>query len=131
MSTERKKVHRTRNNKITVYLSDAELERINAKVDKTLLNREQFVRKMLDEQTIVEAPPAPLWQTVCMMQQAADDMRCIADRVVLTGILDEEHLNNVVQKVETCVEEVTALCFPEDERNQVIIPRNRRSEWER
>ena len=42
-----KKINRTRNNKITVYLSDAELERLNSKVDRTLLNREQFIRNMI------------------------------------------------------------------------------------
>ena len=31
--TENKKPNRTRNNKITVYLSDAELSRLNAMVD--------------------------------------------------------------------------------------------------
>lgn len=41
-----KKINRTRNNKITVYLSDAELERLNSKVDRTLLNREQFIRNI-------------------------------------------------------------------------------------
>ena len=41
--TENKKPNRTRNNKITVYLSDAELSRLNAMVDKTIMNREQFI----------------------------------------------------------------------------------------
>ena len=38
---------RTRNNKVTVYMDDRELARLNAKVDKTNLNREQFIRKMV------------------------------------------------------------------------------------
>ena len=54
---DNKKINRTRNNKITVYFSDAELERLNSKVDRTLLNREQFIRNMVEELTIVEAPP--------------------------------------------------------------------------
>ena len=66
---------RTRNNKVTVYMDDRELARLNAKVDKTNLNREQIIRKMVEELTIAEAPPAPLWQTVCMMKQAAKDMK--------------------------------------------------------
>ena len=36
---ENKKPNRTRNNKITVYLSDAEFARLNALVDKTIMNR--------------------------------------------------------------------------------------------
>ena len=46
---DNKKINRTRNNKITVYFSDAELERLNSKVDRTLLNREQFIRNMIEE----------------------------------------------------------------------------------
>lgn len=59
---------RTRDNKITVYMNDQELARLNALVDKTNLNREQFIRAMVEGLTIKEAPPAPLWQTVCMMK---------------------------------------------------------------
>ena len=60
--TENKKANRTRNNKITVYLSDAERSRLNAMVDKTIMNREQFIRKMIEGKTITEALPAPLLQ---------------------------------------------------------------------
>ena len=68
---------RTRDNKITVYMNDQELARLNALVDKTNLNREQFIRAMVEGLTIKEAPPAPLWQTVCMMKQAAKDMNTV------------------------------------------------------
>ena len=77
---DNKKINRTRNNKITVYFSDAELERLNSKVDRTLLNREQFIRDMVEELTIVEAPPAPLWQTVIMMKDATNSLKEISDR---------------------------------------------------
>ena len=36
-AAENKKPNRTRNNKITVYLNDAELARLNAMVDKTVM----------------------------------------------------------------------------------------------
>ena len=48
---------RTRDNKITVYMNDQELARLNALVDKTNLNREQFIRTMVEGLTIKEAPP--------------------------------------------------------------------------
>ena len=67
-AAENKKPNRTRNNKITVYLSDAELARLNAMVDKTVMNREQFIRAIIEGKTIMEAPPAPLFQTVRMMK---------------------------------------------------------------
>ena len=109
-----KKINRTRNNKITVYLSDAELERLNSKVDRTLLNREQFIRNMIEELTIVEAPPAPLWQTVIMMKDVTNSLKEISDRCLLSGKVDEDMLLNVIEDLQTCVEDVTNLCFPEE-----------------
>lgn len=105
---------RTRNNKVTVYMSDQELARLNALVDKTNLNREQFIRAMVEGQTIKEAPPAPLWQTVCKMKQAAKDMKDIADHSYFSEVSDEELLRKTVKDVQACVEEVTKLCFPEE-----------------
>ena len=105
---------RTRDNKITVYMNDQELARLNALVDKTNLNREQFIRAMVEGLTIKEAPPAPLWQTVCRMQQAAKDMKDIADHSYFSEVSDEELLRKTVKDVQTCVEEVTKLCFPEE-----------------
>ena len=72
--TENKKPNRTRNNKITVYLSNAELSRLNAMVDKTIMNREQFIRKMIEGKTITEAPPALLLQTVRMMKDVLNEL---------------------------------------------------------
>ena len=109
-----KKINRTRNNKITVYLSDAELERLNSKVDRTLLNREQFIRNMIEELTIVEAPPAPLWQTVIMMKDVTNSLKEISDRCLLSGKVDEDMLLNVIEDLQTCIENVTNLCFPEE-----------------
>ena len=109
-----KKINRTRNNKITVYLSDAELERLNSKVDRTLLNREQFIRNMIEELTIVEAPPAPLWQTVIMMKDVTNSLKEISDRCLLSGKVDEDMLLNTIEDLQTCVEDVTNLCFPEE-----------------
>ena len=105
---------RTRDNKITVYMNDQELARLNALVDKTNLNREQFIRAMVEGLTIKEAPPAPLWQTVCRMQQASKDMKDIADHSYFSEVSDEELLHKTVKDVQTCVEEVTKLCFPEE-----------------
>lgn len=114
--TEKKKVNRTRSNKITVYLNDAELARINAKVDRTNMNREQFIRKMIEGLTIIEAPPAPLWQTVCMMKRALTDLRSIADHSYFTDVSDEALLRQTVNDICTCVREITERCLPEERK---------------
>ena len=114
--TENKKPNRTRNNKITVYLSDAELARLNAMVDKTIMNREQFIRAMIEGKTIVEAPPAPLFQTVRMMKDAQFNIRRISENVLLSRPVDEELLRKTLEDMNTCVQEVMARCLPPEER---------------
>ena len=114
--TENKKPNRTRNNKITVYLSDAELARLNAMVDKTIMNREQFIRAMIEGKTIVEAPPAPLLQTVRMMKDAQFNIRRISENVLLSRPVDEELLRKTLEDMNTCVQEVMAKCLPPEER---------------
>ena len=104
--TENKKPNRTRNNKITVYLSDAELSRLNAMVDKTIMNREQFIRKMIEGKTITEAPPAPLLQTVRMMKDAQFNIRRISECALLSRPIDEELLRKTLEDINTCVQEV-------------------------
>ena len=114
--TENKKPNRTRNNKITVYLSDAELARLNAMVDKTIMNREQFIRAMIEGKPIVEAPPAPLLQTVRMMKDAQFNIRRISENVLLSRPVDEELLRKTLEDMNTCVQEVMARCLPPEER---------------
>ena len=114
--TENKKPNRTRNNKITVYLSDAELARLNAMVDKTVMNREQFIRAMIEGKTIMEAPPAPLLQTVRMMKDAQFNIRRISENVLLSRPVDEELLRKTLEDMNTCVQEVMARCLPPEER---------------
>ena len=114
--TENKKPNRTRNNKITVYLNDAELARLNAMVDKTIMNREQFIRAMIEGKTIVEAPPAPLLQTVRMMKDAQFNIRRISENVLLSRPVDEELLRKTLEDMNTCVQEVMAKCLPPEER---------------
>ena len=115
-AAENKKPNRTRNNKITVYLSDAELARLNAMVDKTIMNREQFIRAMIEGKTIVEAPPAPLLQTVRMMKDAQFNIRRISENVLLSRPVDEELLRKTLEDMNTCVQEVMARCLPPEER---------------
>ena len=110
--TGNKKPNRTRSNKITVYL----LVRLNAMVDKTIMNREQFIRAMIEGKTITEAPTAPLLQTVRMMKDAQFNIRKISEYALLSRPADEELLRKTLEDINTCVQEVMARCLPSEER---------------
>lgn len=49
-------MNKTRPNTIVLRLNDEELTRLNEMVAKTVFNREQFLRKMLDGYTVQEVP---------------------------------------------------------------------------
>ena len=121
---------RTRNNKITFYLNDRELAKIDAMVDKTNMNREQFIRAMLEGLTIKEAPPAPLWQTVCRMKQAAEDLKVIAENSYLSDFSDEALLRKTITDVQTCVREVTKLCLPEEKTTHGFERKRYRTDYD-
>lgn len=125
-------VNRTRENRVSMYLDDKELKHLNKMVDKTNLNREQFLRRMIEGVTIAEAPPAPLWQTVCLMRQAAADLHRIAVDSYLSDVADEELLQKTMDNLNACVSEIRQRCLVEEKK----LPQNASAhraarDWER
>ena len=125
-------VNRTRENRVSMYLDDKELKHLNKMVDKTNLNREQFLRRMIEGVTIAEAPPAPLWQTVSLMRQAAEDLRDIAENSYLTDVSDEDLLRKTMDNLNACVSEIRQRCLVEEKK----LPQNASAhraarDWER
>lgn len=104
---------RKRNNRITVYLNDDELARLNKMVGKTIFSREQFIRSMLAGYTIREAPPAPLSETVWAMKSAAGNMQAIANQSCFKDISDVELLRKTVAEIRECVKAFYEASLPE------------------
>ena len=103
---------RKRKNRIEVYFNDRELERLNRMVDKTNLNREQFIREMLAGFSIREAPPAPLMETLRLLRSAAGNMSSMASRTMLREITDRELLLQTVNEIRTCANAISEQCMP-------------------
>ena len=51
---------------------------------------------------------------VIMMKDATNSLKEISDRCFLSGKVDEDMLLNVIEDLQTCVEDVTNHCFPEE-----------------
>lgn len=125
-------VKRTRANRVSIYLDDRELRRLNRMVDRTHLNREQFLRRLIEGATIVEAPPAPLWQTVSLMRQAAEDLRDIAENSYLTDVSDEDLLRKTMDNLNACVSEIRQRCLVEEKKLPQNVSAHRAArDWER
>ena len=91
-------------------------EAIITMVDKTVMNREQFIRTMIEGKTIMEAPPAPLFQTVRMMKNVHFNLDRISKNVFLSEPLDEELLRQTLSDLKVCLKEITERCLPPEER---------------
>ena len=94
---------------------------MDAMADKTVMNREQFIRAMIEGKTIMEAPPAPMLQTVRMMKGAQFNIRRISENVLLSKPVDEELLRKTFEDMNTCMQEVMARCLPSEEREPIRI----------
>ena len=103
---------RARRNRINVWLTDRELDRLNGMVSKTSLNREQFIRDMLAGFSIREAPPAPLWETVCFLRRASSSLWNIQQHSMFRQVEDEELLRETLQELKLCASQLTEQCIP-------------------
>ena len=80
------------------------------------MNREQFIRAIIEGKTIMEAPPAPLFQTVRMMKNVHFNLDRISKNVFLSEPLDEELLHQTLSDLKVCLKEITERCLPPEER---------------
>ena len=110
---------RKRKNRVVVYFNDRELERLNQMVDKTNLNREQFIRDMLAGFSIREAPPAPLMETLRLLRSAAGNMSSMANRTMFREVTDRDLLLQTVSEIRDCTNAISKQCmqiFREEKR---------------
>ncbi len=103
---------RQRENKISIHLNDRELTKLNRMVSKSRLNREQFIRARLEGFSIREAPPAPLWETVCLLRRAAGNMNTIASHSMFKQVSDIELLRTTVEDIRLCLDQLVEQCMP-------------------
>ena len=103
---------RKRKNRVVVYFNDRELEKLNRMVERTVLSREQFIRDMLAGFSIREAPPAPLWETVCLLRRAAGNMNSLADQSRFREVSDRDLLLQTVDEIRSCTTAITEQCMP-------------------
>lgn len=112
---------RKRTNKISVWLSDKELNRLNTMVAKTIFSREEFIRTMLAGYTIREAPPAPLTETIRLLRSAAGQMNNMANHSMFKEVCDRDLLRNTAREISACTSAIMERCMPmykEGKRNE-------------
>lgn len=110
---------RKRTHKISVWLDDEELKRLNDLVAKTRLNREQFIRSTLEGATILEAPPPPTIETIRQLRILGTEMGAIAHHSMFRYVSNEEQLRKVTDAVWTCLRQVMDTYVPFERRRKI------------
>ena len=79
---------RNRNNRVVVYFDKDELERLTKKVRKARLSREGFIRKVVNEVEIKEAPNVDVMMLLREMRCIGYNVDQTLKRMNSTGVLD-------------------------------------------
>ena len=87
---------RKRNNRIVFYLNDKELNMLEAKISKTGLTREAFLRALIADRQVKELPPADYFEVLKYLRLINSNMNQIAVRANYIGLIDaDEYRRNV------------------------------------
>lgn len=99
---------RKRNHRIGVYLTKAELDNLNQKVALSGLNRERFLRQLINNCTIKEAPPNELPEFIRQLRLLNENLMQIAERFSFHGAnaSDLESLIQVIYALESKIHKV-------------------------
>lgn len=79
---------RKRNHRIVFYLNEQEFEMLDRKVKRTNLSREAFLRKVIQDIQIKEAPPVDLPQFIREIRRLGNNINQIAMIANAQGLLE-------------------------------------------
>ena len=88
-----------RNCEIKVRLSKQELDNLTRKVNKTNFSREAFVRYVLNDCAIKEAPPAEYYELIRELRKAGSNLNQILKLANTKGLLDVQKLRKNLEQI--------------------------------
>lgn len=91
---------RTRNNRITIRLDDAEFAQLESRMQSVgLNNRERFARKMLLDGYIIITDMKPISELARLVRISANNINQIAKRANETGTIYETDVLQLLEEV--------------------------------
>ena len=89
----------TEKKSILLRLSLEEYERISQLAKKSVFSREEFIRQILQEATIVERPPAEYAEIIRELRGIANNIHLILTRLRTLGFADEPMMNEALNRI--------------------------------
>ena len=93
---------RTRNNRVVICLTDDELKKLNDKVCKSGLVREEFLRRTIAGKKIIELPPVEYNDFIFQLRRVGYNLNQLLKIANGENFLD-------VPKIKSCIEEIFLL----------------------
>ena len=89
---------RNRNNNFLVRLNDDEYKKLNEKVARTNLSREQFVRELLNDAEIKDSPPADYVELIMQVRRVGSNINQLLKLANAKGIIIANDLRIALEK---------------------------------
>ena len=89
----------TEKKSILLRLSPEEYERITQLANKSVFSREEFIRQILQEATIVEKAPAEYAEIIRELRGIANNIHLILTRLRTLGFADEPMMNEALNRI--------------------------------
>lgn len=113
---------RSRPYRIVFYLNDQELKELDLKVQKTRLPREVFIRKVLQEGTVREAPPADYPKLLRSLSKIGTNLNQIAATANTIHFINPKELNQAVGDLKHTMKQIhRSFQIPDKKRLQEEI----------
>ena len=106
---------RKRNNRVEVYLTDEEIFSLTKKVEQSGLSRERYIRKLLEESRVYEAPPVDFPKLIKGVNRVGSNIEQILRVANSKHIIDVPRLRNELDELDA-IEDAMWKAFAPDGR---------------
>lgn len=109
----------TEKKSILLRLDPKEYERISQLAKKSVFSREEFIRQILQEATIVERPPAEYAEIIRELRGIANNIHHILARLRTLGFADEPMMSEALNKIRRMDFVFTDSFIPAERRRRI------------
>ena len=120
---------RKRNIAILFRLNRKEAEALDKRVKKSGLNREAYLRQLINGLVPRNAPPPDYYSMMRELHQIGNNLNQIAQKAHVLNVIDVQRYDREVRKFRQAVEQITeAVVLPEKIGNQRVESARKQSE---
>ena len=90
---------RRRTKEVKIRLTEEEFRRLNEKVKRAGLNRERYLRKIVDGAKVYERVPHDVWEMSCELRKIGTDLNRLAQMAFWSKYPDAKMVNDTCDRL--------------------------------